>query len=156
MSHRSSLSLSHKIKLNGIFFLLLLLLSIRNQKQTEERARDRISFLHQHTTDIYNGTNQIDEEEIGAVPHSSMPMSVKACETEMCEMMFHFVSLFYGIVYGVCYITHVVPEFLGCHIFRYIYTYTANVVLTDFDSREYVSLSIDYPPLYMLAKTNHF
>lgn len=56
----------------------------RSQRQ-QQKAEHFISFAHHRMTDIKNATNRIDEEEIGAVPHSSTPMSVKACETEMCE-----------------------------------------------------------------------
>lgn len=68
---------------------------------------------------------------------SSVAMSVKACETEMCEndvsvcsftVLLHYFVLFFHslsvheIVYGVCCITHVVPGILGCHILWNTYT----------------------------------
>lgn len=105
---------------------------------------------------------------------SSMAMSVKACETEMCE---NDVSLrFYGIVYGVCYITHVVPGFLGCHIIVFplsIHTHIQQFIYIPLHVRthghrqrqrrntgetnrekeqqqrqQHVYLSIDYPPYH--------
>lgn len=105
-----------------------------------------IEYCKRDTNKRQHTTATTTAKLVAVVPYYPLRCGVvKACETETCEndacaaaaARVWFVltvpcavrvcvcAIFYDIVYGVCYITHVVPGILGCHNFLlHIYSLT--------------------------------
>lgn len=152
MPYRSSLSPPHKIKLNGYFVLYLTLpFFLGYTFLLHQSKKNTVVFSHGHAMSIEYCKRDTNKRQhttatttaklVAVVPYYPLRCGVwnrdvrKWClcccscmvrsHSSLCRSCVCVCAIFYDIVYGVCYITHVVPGILGCHNFLlHIYSLT--------------------------------